>query len=151
MLMKVVLLQRIRNLGDLGAVIQVKAGYGRNYLIPQGSAVRATKENIAQFETRRAELEKVAAEALAIAQTRAEQLKDFSITILSKALEEGKLFGSVGVKEIIEALAKEGITVDKHEVSLPHGAIKEVGETVIELHLHSDVIVPVQVKIEAEK
>jgi large subunit ribosomal protein L9 len=149
MLMKVILLQKIRNLGDLGDVVQVKSGFGRNYLIPQEKAVRATKENIAVFEARRTEFEKQAAEVLAAAEKRAEALKDLSVTIVRRAMEEGKLFGSVGVRDIVNAIAEKGIAVSKHEVNMPYGSIREIGESEVELQLHSDINVPVKVVVEA--
>jgi large subunit ribosomal protein L9 len=149
--MKVILLEKVYNLGDLGDTVEVKSGYGRNYLIPQGKAVAATAENTAKFEARRAELEKVAADKLAMAQKRAEQFKDFSITLVRKAIEEGRLFGSVSVYDIVEAIKEKGLQIEKREVILPAGHIREIGEYEAELLLHSDVKVKIVVKIEAEE
>lgn len=149
--MKVILLQKIRNLGGLGEVVQVKAGFSRNYLIPQGKAIRATKENMAEVEVRRSEFEKKAAEELALIKQRADKLKDFSITIIQKALEEGRLFGSVGVRDIADAITASGIEVDRSEVAMPSGIIREIGEYDINLQLHSDIVVPIKVVVEAEK
>ena len=149
--MKVILLEKIRNLGNLGDTVNVKAGFGRNYLIPYGKALPATKENLEQFESRRAELEKVANEVLVAAKERASKLENITLTIAAHAMDEGKLFGSVGVREIVEALEKQGHTVEKREVDLPAGAIHEVGEYEAEILLHSDVKVPVKVVVEAEK
>ncbi|MGD9152217.1 MAG: 50S ribosomal protein L9 [Gammaproteobacteria bacterium] len=147
--MKIILLEKVHKLGNLGDTVEVKSGFGRNFLIPQGKAVPATKENIAKFEARRAELEKAAAEALAAAQQRAEKFKGIELTIVRKAIEEGKLFGSVGARDIVDAFAEKGMTVEKREVILPEN-IHEVGEYEIELLLHSDVKVKIPVKIEAE-
>ena len=149
--MKVVLLDKIHNLGELGDVVNVKPGYGRNYLIPQGKAVSATKEKIAEVEARRVELEKIAADALKVAQERAEKLKEMHLTITSKALEEGKLFGSVNVRDVVEALAGKGFEIEKREVILQEGPIHNIGEHDIELRLHSDVSVKIKLHVEAEK
>lgn len=149
--MKVVLLQKIRNLGGLGDVVQVKAGFGRNYLIPTGKAVRATKENVAEVEARHTELEKKAAEILALAKARADKLQDFSLTIVRRALEEGRLFGSIGVRDIAEAITEKGIAVDRSEVILSSGVIRELGEYEVKLQLHSDIVVPIKVEVVAEK
>ena len=149
--MKVVLLDKIHNLGELGDVVNVKPGYGRNYLIPQGKAVSATKEKIAEVEARRVELEKIAAEALKVAQERAEKLKEMHLTITSKALEEGKLFGSVNVRDVVEALAEKGFEIEKREIILQEGPIHNIGEHDIELRLHGDVSVKIKLHVEAEK
>jgi len=149
--MKVILLEKIHKLGNLGDTVVVKPGYGRNFLIPQGKAVPANKENVAKFEARRAELEKVATEKLGEAQKRAEQLQGLSLEIIAQAQEEGKLFGSVGVREIVEAIVEKGFTVEKREVILPHGSIHEIGEYEVEIILHSDVKVTVPVKVIAEE
>ncbi|MGD9108634.1 MAG: 50S ribosomal protein L9 [Gammaproteobacteria bacterium] len=147
--MKIILLEKVHKLGNLGDTVEVKSGYGRNFLIPQGRAVPATKENIAKFEARRAELEKAAAEKLSEAQQRAEKFKGLALILVRKAIEEGRLFGSVGVRDIVEAIAEKGMTVEKREVILPE-SIHEVGEYEIELLLHSDVRVKIPVKVEAE-
>ncbi len=148
--MEVILLEKIANLGDLGEKVNIKAGYGRNYLIPQGKAVAATEEKIKEFEARRAELEKQAAEKLAAAEARAEAIKKLEITITHKAGEEGKLFGSIGTHDIAEAITSAGSAVEKSEVRMPDGVIRQVGEYEIDINLHSDVVVTVPVKVEAE-
>ena len=149
--MKIILLEKIHKLGDLGDMVDVKPGYGRNYLIPQGRAVSATKDNITKFEAMRAELEKAAAEKLSAAEVRAEKIKDLSITIVAKAVDEGKLFGSVGVREVVEAVGAKGIEIEKKEVILPEGPIHEIGEYEIHVRLHSDIEEPIKLVIEAEK
>jgi large subunit ribosomal protein L9 len=149
--MEVILLEKVANLGDLGDQVTVKSGYGRNFLVPGKKAVPATKENIKMFEERRAELEKAAAEMLAEAQARGEKLAALeSVTIKSNAGEEGKLFGSVNVAEIADALTEAGVEVAKSEVKLPEGPIRMVGEYDIDIQLHTDVMVAVKVIIEAE-
>lgn len=148
--MQVMLLERVRNLGRLGDKVGVKPGYARNFLIPYGKAVPATKANIEHFEARRAELEKADAEVLAAAQKRADAMKDKVVTIKRKTAEEGKLYGSVGLHDIIDALATQSIVVEKRELNLPEGAIRSIGEYVVEVHLHSDIIVELKVVVEAE-
>ena len=148
--MDIILLEKIRNLGDLGAQVSVKPGYGRNYLIPQGKAVRATKENKEAFESRRAELEANASEALAKAQARAAELEKIVIEIARRASEEGKLFGSVAITDIIEAVSALGQELDKVEVNLPEGAIKIVGEHVVDVSLHPEVSLSLNVTIISE-
>jgi len=149
--MEVILLEKIGKLGDIGEVANVKAGYGRNYLIPQGKAVFATKENLAEFETRRAELEAAAATKLTEAQNRAEKLAEIaSVTITAVAGEEGKLFGSVGTREIEEAVNAAGGDITKSEINLPEGAIRSLGEFPVELQLHTDITQLVTIIIEAE-
>jgi large subunit ribosomal protein L9 len=148
--MEVILLEKVANLGSLGDKVAVKSGYGRNYLIPHGKAVAATAKKIAEFESRRAELEKVAAEKLATAQERAEQLSKLNIVIAHKAGDEGRLFGSVGTQAIAEALTSAGTQVEKHEVRMPDGVIRHVGEYAVDIHLHSDVNVSVSIKVTAE-
>lgn len=149
--MEVILLEKVANLGNLGDKVNVRPGYGRNYLLPQKKAVPASKENIEMFEARRAELEKAAADALALAQGRAAQLANLDhVVIKSHAGDEGKLFGSVTVADIAEAVNLVGIELEKREVSLPEGPIRQIGEYEIELHLHSDVTQPIKVIVEAE-
>jgi large subunit ribosomal protein L9 len=148
--MEVILLEKVANLGSLGDKVAVKSGYGRNYLIPHGKAVAATAKKIAEFESRRAELEKVAAEKLAIAQARAEQLGKHEIVIAHKAGDEGRLFGSVGTQAIAEALTAAGTQVEKHEVRMPDGVIRHVGNYEVDIHLHTDVNVTVSIKVTAE-
>lgn len=148
--MEVILLEKIANLGNLGDKVAIKKGYGRNYLIPQGKAVIATATKIAEFEARRAELEKAAAEKLLGAQSRAAALAKLNVVITHKAGDEGRLFGSVGTQAIVEAIAKAGETVEKQEVRLPNGAIRHIGEHNVILHLHTDVDATVVIKIVAE-
>ena len=147
--MKIILLEKVHKLGSLGDMVDVKSGYGRNFLIPQGKGIPANKENIAKFEARRAELEKTAMEKLSAAQQRAEKFKGLELTIVRKAIEEGRLFGSVGVRDIVDAIAEKGMTVEKREIILSE-SIHEVGEYEIELFLHSDVKIKIPVKVEAE-
>jgi large subunit ribosomal protein L9 len=148
--MEVILLEKIENLGNLGDRVNVKPGFGRNYLLPQGKAAPATAENIAEFEARRAELEKAAAEALALAESRLDSLADMVVTISAKAGEEGKLFGSVGTSDIADAIIAAGVEVERNEIRLPEGAFRQTGEYDIDLHLHTDVNVTVKLVIEAE-
>ena len=148
--MNVILLERVQNLGDLGDQVSVKAGYGRNFLIPQGKAVSASKENIAKFEARRAELEKAAAEKLAAAEARKTALDALEITIAHQAGEEGKLFGSVGTHDIAAAITEAGTEVSRSEVRLPQGSLRQVGDYEIDIDLHSDVVAKVKLSIVAE-
>jgi large subunit ribosomal protein L9 len=149
--MEVILLQKIANLGDIGDRVQVKPGYGRNYLLPGGKATLVTPENIARFESRRAELESKAASELASAQSRAAALEGFKLSITARAGSEGKLFGSIGTADIAEACQKAGHAIERAEVRLPGGPIRTVGEHVITLHLHSDVDVQLPLTIVAEE
>jgi len=148
--MNVILLERIANLGNLGDSVKVKAGYGRNFLIPQGKAVPASPENVAKFEARRAELEQAAAEKVASAEVRKQSLDNLRITIQQKAGDEGKLFGSVGTSDIAHAITEAGISVEKREIRLPNGPIRQIGEHNIEIELHSDVIANVTINVEPE-
>jgi len=149
--MQVILLEKIGKLGNIGDRANVKAGFGRNYLIPQGKAVFATDKNVAEFELRRAGLEAQAAEKLAEAQARADKLKAVgSITISAIAGDEGKLFGSVGARELEEAIAAAGSDVTKNEISLPEGPLRHVGEFNIDVQLHTDITETIVVVIEAE-
>ena len=148
--MDVILLEKVGRLGSLGDQVSVKAGYGRNYLIPFGKAVPATKENVASFEARRAELEKAAAAKLAEAESRATKLQDLKISIAANAGDEGKLFGSVGTADIADAITAAGIAVVKSEVRLPNGAIREIGEYQVSLQLHSDVTQEITVIVVAQ-
>ena len=149
--MEVILLENIGSLGGLGDTVDVKPGYGRNFLIPQGKAVAATEDNVAKFETRRAELEAAASEPLAAAQTRGDALAALTaIEIAATAGEEGKLFGSVGTRDIADALTAAGCEVDKAEVRLPEGAIRELGEFEIMIQVHADVSTSVAIHIIAE-
>jgi large subunit ribosomal protein L9 len=148
--MEVILLEKVANLGALGSKVSVKAGYGRNFLIPQGKAVPATQSNLDAFEARRADLERQEAEILATAQARAEQLATLAIVIAAKSGDEGKLFGSVGTRDIADAITTAGIAVTKTEVRLPNGALRNTGEYKIALQLHSDVMAEVALTVVAE-
>jgi len=148
--MEIILLEKIANLGAMGEKVNVKPGFGRNYLIPQGKAAPATADNIAEYEARRAELEKAAAESLAAAEARRDALLDKVITITSKAGDEGKLFGSVGTADIAHVITEQLVAVERHEVRLPEGAFRVVGEHAVQLQLHTDVGVTVKLLIEAE-
>ena len=148
--MEVILLERVENLGNLGDRVNVRSGYGRNFLIPGGKATPATEEHIKAFEARRAELEKAAADMLAAAEARRDQLADMKVTINAKAGEEGKLFGSVGTTDIAEAVLAAGVTVERSEVRLPEGAFRQIGEYAVQIHLHTDVDTEITVLIEAE-
>jgi large subunit ribosomal protein L9 len=149
--MEVILLEKIENLGAMGDRVNVRPGYGRNFLIPKGKAKPATAENIAEFEARRADLEKVAVEALAQAEARRDQLADMIITLAVKAGEEGKLFGSVGTADIARAINEAGVAIERHEIRLPTGALRETGEHDVQLHLHTDVNVAIKLLVKAEK
>lgn len=148
--MQVILLERVANLGSLGEVVKVKDGFARNYLIPHGKAKRATPENLAVFESRRAELERNQADALAAAQARATQLEGLMIQIAQKAGVDGRLFGSVTNFDIVEALAKQNITVERAQVRMPQGPLKQVGDFPIPIALHTDVIATITVSVLAE-
>ncbi len=148
--MQVILLEKVQNLGELGDKVTVRPGYGRNYLIPKGKAVAATEDNLAEFERRRAELEKTQADALGKAGQRAEALREVSVSISRKAGEEGKLFGSVGTGDIAEAVTAAGVELHKHEVRLPEGPLRQAGEYDIVLHLHADVDAAVKVVVVPE-
>ncbi len=147
--MEIILLEKVANLGNLGDQVKVKAGYGRNYLIPQKKAVPATKANIEKFEARRAELEQAAAEALAAAQARAAKIAAVgTIKLARQAGDEGKLFGSVGPLDISEALTAAGVEVEKREVLISN-AIHTIGEFEVNIRTHTDVLQPVLVVVEA--
>ena len=149
--MEVILLQKVANLGNIGDRVKVRSGFGRNFLLPQGKATLATPDNIARFEARRAELERLAREHLSSAEERSAAMKDFKLTVHAKAGTEGKLFGSIGTSDIAEELNRAGFQVERSEVRLPHGPLRMVGEHTVNLHLHADVDVPVQVTIVAEE
>lgn len=148
--MDIILLERIRNLGDLGEEVAVKSGYARNYLIPTGKAVRANAENRKEFEGRREELERAANAKLTDANDRAAALADRSVVIVARASEEGKLYGSVGTAEIARALSESVLPVAKAEVRMPEGAIRAIGEYEVDIHLYADVTQQVQVQVVAE-
>lgn len=145
--MEVILLEKVRNLGNLGDKVNVKAGYGRNYLIPQNKAVFATDKNVELFEQKRAELEKKAQQSLSVAEQRAAKLNDTTVLISAMASDEGKLYGSVGVNEIKDALTEKNIEVSKREIVMPEGPIHSIGNFVVEIHVHSDVIANLQIEI----
>ncbi|MDD4913485.1 MAG: 50S ribosomal protein L9 [Methylococcales bacterium] len=148
--MDVILLEKTANLGNLGDRVTIRNGYARNYLIPQGKAVAATPKKIKEFEERRAELEKLSAEKLAAATARGEELSKLTIVITHKTGDEGRLFGSVGTQSVADAITAAGIKVDKHEVRMPKGVIRHVGDYDIDINLHTDVVVTLPIKIAAE-
>jgi large subunit ribosomal protein L9 len=148
--MDIILLEKIPNLGSLGDKVTVKPGYGRNYLIPQGKAVAATAEKIKQFEDRRADLERKAAETLAAAQARAASIAALSVTITHKAGDEGRLYGSIGTKDIAEAVTAAGVAIEKQEVRLPTGPIRHTGQYEIGIQLHGDVVAILPLTVAAE-
>jgi large subunit ribosomal protein L9 len=148
--MNVILLERIGKLGKLGEQVAVRSGYARNFLIPTGKAVFATPSNVAAFEARRAELESKADDVLHSAQQRAEALNALLVTMSAKAGDEGKLYGSLGTRDLAEAITAAGVAVTKQEVRLPTGALRQVGEYEIDVQLHSDVMATVKLTIVAE-
>lgn len=148
--MEIILLEKVPNLGSLGDKVTVRPGYGRNFLIPHGKAVAATPEKIKQFEERRAELEKKAADVLAAAQSRAASIAALSVTIAHKAGDEGRLYGSIGTRDIADAATAQGIEVEKGEVRLPNGAIRQIGDYEIGIQLHGDVTAVLKLAVVAE-
>ncbi|SPP32048.1 50S ribosomal protein L9 [Arsenophonus endosymbiont of Aleurodicus floccissimus] len=149
--MQIILLDKVANLGSLGDKVDVKAGYARNYLVPQGKAVPATKKNVEFFEARRAKLEAKLADVLAIAEGRAEKINSLAtVTIASKAGDEGKLFGSIGTRDIAQAVTAAGVEVMKSEVRLPNGVLRTVGEHEVHFQVHSDVFAKLNVNIIVE-
>ena len=148
--MNVILLDNVENLGTIGDLVNVKPGYGRNYLIPHGKAALATPENMKEIEARRAELEKAAAAELAHAQARAKSIRGMELVISANAGPEGKLFGSVGPIDIVDAFEKVQVEVERSEIRMPDGPIHELGDVSIGVHLHADVNVDVTVKVVAE-
>lgn len=149
--MNVILLDNIENLGGVGDLVTVKAGYGRNYLLPQGKAALATKENIADFEKRRAELEKAAAEELEAAKARAELIQGMELVISANVGAEGKLFGSIGPVDIVEAFSRVGVETARSEIRMAEGPIHEVGEFTVGVHLHSELNVDITVRVVPEE
>lgn len=149
--MNVILLDKVENLGDIGDMVSVKPGYGRNYLLPQGKAALATKVNIAEVESRRAELEKAAAVELANAKARSALIEGMDLVIPANVGSEGKLFGSVGPIDIADAFEKVGVEIARAEIRMPDGPIHEVGDFIIGLHLHTDVNIDVNLKVVAEE
>ncbi len=148
--MELILLQKVTNLGNLGDKVNVKPGYGRNFLVPYGKAVPATAKNLADFEKRRAEYEAKAAALLGDAEARRARFADASVTLYANASAEGKLYGSVGVRDIAEAFTAAGLPLHKSEVILGEGPLRRTGEFEVQLHLHADITTPVKVVIEAE-
>ncbi len=148
--MQIILLEKVVNLGNLGDVVKVKDGYARNFLIPQKKAKRATPAAMAEFEARRAELEKAAAEKLAAAQAVAEKMIGTAVTVTRKAGMDGRLFGSVGNADIAEALKAAGFDVDKSAVRMPEGPLKAIGEFPLDIALHTDVLANITVTVAAE-
>ena len=149
--MEVILLEKIANLGELGQVVKVKDGYARNYLIPHGKAKRATEANRKAFESRRAELEKAQAELLSAAKSRGEKLEGLTLQITQKAGPDGRLFGSVTNYDLVEALQKQGHEVERANIRMPQGPLKQVGEFPIEIALHTDVAVTIKVSVLGEQ
>ena len=149
--MNVILLDKVENLGDIGDLVTVKPGYGRNYLLPSGKASLATPENIAEFEARRTDLEKHAAEELTAANARAELVQGMELVIQANVGPEGKLFGSVGPIDIADACEKVGVEIARSEVRMPDGPIHEVGDFTVGLHFHSDVNAEITVKVVADE
>jgi large subunit ribosomal protein L9 len=149
--MEVILLEKVGKLGAIGDKVTVKSGYGRNFLIPKGKAIFATAENVAAFEQRRAELEQAAAERRAEAEARAAKLEALgSVTIAANAGDEGKLFGSIGARDISDAITAAGVEVTKSEIKLPEGALRETGEFELDVQVHAEVIQTVKVIVVAE-
>ena len=149
--MQVILLEKIAKLGELGQQVHVKPGYGRNFLIPSGKAVPATAGNIEKFESQRAELEKAQEQVLTVAQARAEKLNNLTITLLRKTVSEDRLFGSVGVNDIATAVTEAGLEVTRHEVRLPDGPFRTLGEYEVELHLYADINARITLIVAAEQ
>ena len=149
--MQVILMERLANLGNLGDVVKVKDGYARNYLIPQGKAKRATEENLKAFEARRAELQKAAGEALAKAQERGARLDGSTLQIVQKAGPDGRLFGSVTNYDIVEGLKKQGHDVERSQIRMPQGPLKQVGDYPIQVALHTDVTSTIKVSVLGEQ
>ncbi|WP_430460329.1 50S ribosomal protein L9 [Thalassolituus sp. LLYu03] len=148
--MQIILLEKVENLGALGATVNVKPGYARNFLFPQGKAVPATKANVEQFEARRAELEAQAAAKLADAQSRAAKIEEIEVSVAVKAGDEGKLFGSLGNRDIADLISQAGVEVAKSEVRLPEGPIRNVGEYEVAIHLHPEVEAVLKLHVVAE-
>jgi large subunit ribosomal protein L9 len=149
--MQIILLEKVTNLGALGDIVKVRDGFARNYLIPQGKAKRATRENLAEFEQRRAELEKAQNEHLTTAQEKAEKLEGLAVQIAQKAGVDGKLFGSVTNADIAETLKEQGFDIQKSAIRMPQGPLKNVGEHSLKVALHTDVVVTINVSVIAEQ
>ncbi len=148
--MEVILLDKVGKLGNIGDKVSVRSGYGRNFLLPQGKAVAATEKNIADFEARRAQLESAAAGKKADAEARAAKLAELTVTIAANAGDEGRLFGSIGTRDIADAVTAAGVDVAKAEVRLPQGALREVGEYEIDIQLHAEVSQAIKLVVVAE-
>ena len=149
--MDVILLEKVKNLGDLGDTVKVKPGYGRNFLLPQGKALPATKGNLKVFEARKADLLKKATDSLSAAKMRAEQLSGKALTIKALTAEEGKLYGSIGVSDVVRAAAAAGIELKRSEVDMPTGPIRQIGSHPVTIRLHTEVEASITVAIEEEK
>jgi large subunit ribosomal protein L9 len=149
--MQVILLEKVVNLGNLGDVVKVKDGYARNFLIPQRKARRATETAVAEFEAKRAELEKIAAEKLVAAQAQGEKLSGLTVQVAQKAGVDGRLFGSVTNADIAEAVTKQGFPVEKAQIRMPQGPLKTVGDHPVSVALHTDVVVEVTVSVRGEQ
>lgn len=149
--MEIILLQKVANLGNIGDRVKVKSGYGRNFLLPQGKGTLATADNIAKFESRRAEIEQAARAELEAAQARAAKLEGFKLTLTAKAGGEGKLFGSIGTTDIAEGIRKAGHLVERSEVRLSQGPIRLAGEHVVQIHLHTDLTIDLPVTVIGEE
>jgi large subunit ribosomal protein L9 len=149
--MQVILLEKVRNLGSLGEEVRVKSGFARNFLIPYGKAVVANEDNRKKFESRRAELEAAQLDALGKAQARAEKLSGATVQIVRKVGEDGKLFGSVGIRDIVEAMTAAGFEIERSEIHLDRGPIKEIGDHEISVSLHAEVNIKIHVSVVGEK
>lgn len=149
--MEVILLEKVRNLGKLGEQVKVKSGFARNYLIPYGKAVTANEENRAKFEAQRAELEQAQADALGKAQIRAEKMSGFTVQVVRKVSEEGKLFGSVGIRDICDAMEQAGFELARSEIHLDRGPLKEIGDHEVSVSLHPEVNFKLIVSVIGEK
>ena len=149
-MMQVILLEKVQNLGELGETVKVKPGFARNFLLPRGKAVLATPSNLADFEARRAELERQQAEVVAAARARASKLDGMRVVVTRRAGDEGKLFGSVGPADVAEAIVAAGVDVERAEVRMHGDSIRQTGEYEVEVQLHADVVTPITVAVEAE-
>jgi large subunit ribosomal protein L9 len=149
--MQIILLEKVTNLGGLGDIVKVRDGFARNYLIPKGKAKRATRENLAEFEERRTELERAQNEQLATAQDKAEKLEGLAIQVTQKAGVDGKLFGSVTNADVAAALKNQGFDVQKASIRMPQGPLKNVGDHQVKIALHTDVVVTINVSVLAEQ
>jgi large subunit ribosomal protein L9 len=149
--MQVILMEKVANLGNLGDVVKVKDGYARNFLIPHGKAKRATQENLKAFESRRAELEKAQGEQLSKAQERGTKLEGLTVQVTQKAGPDGRLFGSVTNYDIVESLTKQGHEVERSQIRMPQGPLKQVGDYPIQIALHTDVTVTIKVSVLGEQ